>query len=205
VVAPALTIETIPLRLTHPAALAGVLITSGNALAALLPACRDRPILTVGDATAQRARTAGFSEVVSAGGDALALAALVRQRLRPQDGTLLLASGQGQGQALAAGLRGDGYRVIRRVVYAARPVSALPEAATAALASGQMRAALFFSAETAHHFVRLIQRAGLTNAVKPSEAVAIGRTAGMALERLPWRRIRVAAKPNQNEMLVLLQ
>jgi uroporphyrinogen-III synthase len=200
-----LAIEPLPLRLTNATALAGVLVTSGNALAALLPGCRDRLILTVGDATAQRARATGFHNVVSADGDATALAALLRRRLRPQDGTLLLASGQGQGQALAADLRGDGYRVIRRVVYLARPVSALSDAAAAALAGRQVRAALFFSADTAHHFVRLVQRAGLTNAVGPSEAVAIGQAAGMALERLPWRRIRVAAKPNQNEMLVLLQ
>ena len=85
-VAPVLAIEPIPLFLTNPAALAGVLVTSGNALPALLPACRDRPILTVGDATAQRARTAGFARVLSAAGDATALAALVRQRLRPRTG-----------------------------------------------------------------------------------------------------------------------
>ena len=95
--------------------------------------------------------------------------------------------------------------MIRRVVYAARPVPTLPEAAAAALSSGIVRAVLFFSAETAHHFVHLLRDAGLTNTTSTSEAVAIGRAAGVALEGLPWRRIRVAAKPNQNEMLVLLQ
>ena len=205
VVAPVLAIAPTELRLANPAALAGVLVTSGNALPALWPACRDRLILAVGDSTANRARKAGFSQVLSAGGDATALAALVRQRLKPTDGSLLLASGQGQGHALAADLRCDGYRVIRRVVYAARPVASLPEAAAQALATGRVQAALFYSAETARHFVRLVQAAGLKNTVQTSEGMAIGRAAGVALEALPWRRIRVALRPNQEEMLALLE
>jgi uroporphyrinogen-III synthase len=205
IVAPVLAIVPTTLRLPHTASLAAVLVTSGNALPALLPVCRDRLILTVGDATARRAKAAGFSNVVSAGGDAAALTELVRQRLRTADGSLLLASGQGQGNALAAALRSDGYRVLRRVVYASRPVTALPEQAGLALAAGLVRAALFFSAETARHFVHLIRASGLRDSIQSSDAVAIGRTAGVALTTLPWRRVLVAAHPNQNEMLALLQ
>jgi uroporphyrinogen-III synthase len=206
-VAPVLAIVPLRLRLSNPEALAAVLVTSGNALPALLPACRDCLALTVGDTTARRAVTAGFTNVVSASGDAAALVQLVGQRLRPEQGTILLASGQGQGQgqALTATLRQTGYRVVRRVVYAARPVAALPDGAATALTNGQVRAALFFSAETARHFVRIIQAADLADSTRTIEAVAIGRTAAVALEPLPWYRVRVAARPNQNEMLALLQ
>jgi uroporphyrinogen-III synthase len=158
----------------------------------------------VGDTTARRARERGFTTVVSAGGDAVALADLVRRSIRPGQGTLLLATGQDQGQALAGTLRRDGYRVLRRVVYAARPVAALPEAAAIALQAGRIRAALFFSAETARQFVRMVQAAGLTQSVQSAEAVAIGQAAAVALRPLPWYRLRVAARPNQNEMLALL-
>jgi uroporphyrinogen-III synthase len=143
--------------------------------------------------------------VTSADGDAVALAALVARVRRPGDGALLLATGQGQGHKLARTLRQGGYRVLRRVVYHAAPVGHLPEAAHAALRSGAIRAALFFSAETARHFVTLARMEGLDGTVRDSEAVAIGAPTGVALEALPWRRITVAARPNQDAMLALLR
>jgi uroporphyrinogen-III synthase len=202
VLAPALGIELTGGLL--PAA-AVVLATSGNALAPCFPAFRDFPIYTVGDATASRARGMGFSRVVSAAGDAVALAALVVRERLPSEGALLLASGQGQGLSLAVALRQAGFRVLRRAVYRAVPARALPIAAIDALRAGQIRAALFFSAETARIFVRLVQRAGISETVRPVEALAIGAAAGVALQALPWRRVGVAAKPTQDAMLALLR
>jgi uroporphyrinogen-III synthase len=91
------------------------------------------------------------------------------------------------------------------VVYAATPVPTLPEVAREVLAAKQITAALFFSAETAHHFVRLLQRARLHEAVRAVDALAIGQPAAVALQPLPWRRVCVAARPTQDAMLGLLQ
>jgi uroporphyrinogen-III synthase len=107
--------------------------------------------------------------------------------------------------ALAADLRARGFRVIRHVVYAATPAAKLPSAAQTALAAGSLSAALFFSAETARHCVKLLLRARLHEAVLTMDAVAIGKPAAVALQALPWRRIRVAAQPNQDAMLALLR
>ena len=93
----------------------------------------------------------------------------------------------------------------RRAVYAAVPVRALPDPARHALAAGTLGTALFFSAETARTAVRLVRRARLDEAVQTVEAVAIGKPAAVALQALPWRRIRVAARPNQDAMLALLR
>lgn len=200
-----LRIESRPTALPHPDSLAAILATSGNAVDALPAAYRSVLLLAVGHATARRARLAGFLAVESADGDADALASLVRQRLRPGDGTLLLAAGQRQGLALATALRTDNYRVVRRVLYAAVAETRLPAAAVALLERAEPHVGLFFSAETARAYVRMVQRAGLADAVAASEAVAIGGPAGMALEALPWRCVRVAARPTQDEMLALLQ
>ena len=203
VLAPALTIE--PLGGCLPAVAAAVLATSGNALAPCFPAFRDTLLYAVGDATAARAREMGFSRVVSAARDAVALAALAARDLRPSDGTLLLVSGQGQGLSLAADLRQSGFRVSRRVVYRAAPARLLPSAAIEALRAERIRAALFFSAATAQTFVLLLQNAGLREVVRSVDALAIGAAAGVALQALPWRRIGVAAKPTQDAMLALLR
>jgi uroporphyrinogen-III synthase len=205
VVAPVLEIRILPCRLPPAARLQAILATSGNAIPAL-PASHHRlPLLAVGATTARRARAAGFALVSSADGDAGALAALAEQTCDTTATPLLLAAGRGQGRALAADLRARGFRVIRRAVYAAMPVPVLPEATRQALSVGGLAAALFFSAETARHCVRLLQHARLHEAVRMVDALAIGQPTAVALEPLPWRRIRVAARPDQDAMLALLR
>ena len=204
IVAPLLELRSFPVR--QPSGpIAAIVLASGNAVDPLLACDRSLPVLTVGDATARRAEQAGFTKVASADGDATALAAMVRDQIRPCEGTLLLAAGQGQNLALAADLRASGYRVARRVVYAAVPVPRLPEPAQAVLAGEQSLTVLLFSAETARHFVRLVRRAGLLDALVRCEAITIGPSAAMALREVPWARIHVAAKPTQDEMLALLR
>jgi uroporphyrinogen-III synthase len=204
IVASLLDIRTLPMRFP-PRRIAAVLLASGNAIDSLANLCRALPLLTVGAATARRARQSGFTNVASADGDAVALAALVRERLRPSDGTLLMASGRGQSLALATDLRASGYLVSRRVVYGAVPVPRLPDPARVALQDPHTRTVLLFSAETARHFLRLVRRAGLLDTLADREAITIGPQAAMALRQVPWARIRVAAKPTQDEMLALLQ
>ncbi len=203
VAAPCLAITPCPARLPAPGRLAAILVTSGQAVAALPASHHGVKLFSVGAATAAAARAAGFVDVRSADGDAVALAALVMGRLAPAGGTLLLASGAGQGMALAARLRGAGFVVVRRVVYAARPAAALPERALAALTDGQVRAAMFFSAQTARVFERLLP-AGLRPLLAGADALAIGAEAASVLARLPWRAVRVAVRPTQDEMFALL-
>jgi uroporphyrinogen-III synthase len=203
VAAPCLLTAPRPARLPAPALLAAILVTSGQAVAALPASHRGVALFSVGAATAARARAAGFADVRSADGDAAALAALVVATLTPAAGTLLLASGAGQGMGLARSLRLAGFRVIRRVVYAARPATALPPHALAALAGGQVRAAMFFSAQTARVFERLLP-AALRPLLAGADALAIGAEAASVLRRLPWRAVRVAVRPTQDEMFALL-
>jgi uroporphyrinogen-III synthase len=204
IVAPLLDIRPYPIRMPSQR-VAAVILASGNAVDALPAFCRSLPVLTVGAATARRASQAGFTNVTSADGDAVALAAVVRARVRPSDGPLLLAAGQGQSLALAADLRASGYRVARHVAYAAVPVPRLPDSATAALLDHRTRTVLLFSTETARHFLHLVRQAGLLDTLASRQAITIGPQAAMALKQVPWARIRVAAKPTQDDMLALLQ
>jgi uroporphyrinogen-III synthase len=203
--APMLEIAPLRARLPQPGRLQAVLITSANALPALPGAYHALPLLAVGDTTAARARAAGFRDVQSAAGDVHALVALVLARCDPAGAPLLLAAGRDRGANPTPALQARGFAVIRRSVYAAAPVSALPEQARAALESGAVRAALFFSPATARAFVRLLRAALPPECVSRVEALAISRATETALAPLPWRRIRVASRPNQNELLALLQ
>ena len=205
VVAPLLEVKQQPASLPPSGQVQAILVTSGNAIASLPTSHRQLPVLAVGATTAHRAQAAGFANVTSADGDAAALATLAQRECRSEAGPLLLATGHGQGHDLAAALRATGFRVIRRVAYRAVPVAALPEPAHAAFTLGTLSAALLFSAETARVCCRLLHTAHLDEAVRSVDALAIGQPAAMALQALPWRRIRVAAQPNQDAMLALLQ
>jgi uroporphyrinogen-III synthase len=202
VIAPILSIVSKDVHV--PEYIAAVLLTSRNAVAACPPSLHSRPVFAVGTATAAHAAEAGFSNVFNADGDAEALSKLVANTLTSEVGSLFLPTGQGQGANLAASLRQRGFRVLRRVAYQAVCVSALPEAAETHLRQRQLTAAMFFSGQTSRHFVHLIQAAQLSDAVRDVEAVSISERAAMALRPLPWRRISVAATPNQDAMLVLL-
>ena len=200
IIAPLLHIR--PLALAPFGEVGAVLVTSGNALPLLPASLHGTPLLAVGHATAERARSAGFTQVASADGDAAALADLTR-RACPPGIALLFATARGEGIMLAAALRAQGFVVRRRAVYAARPARRMPPAALRALQEGRLAAALFLSAETARAFVRLLP-AGLHPALAAVDALTIGQPAADALCVLPWRRVRVSAKPTQDSLLALL-
>jgi uroporphyrinogen-III synthase len=203
--APALRIETRTLHLPRTFRPQAVLVTSGNALASLPPALHGTALLAVGDATGARAQALGFAHARSAGGDAADLARLASEMLTPDAGALLLASGAGQGRALAKLLREKKFRVVHRVAYAARPVASLPEQACRALRAGLVEAALFFSAASARTTVAQFRRAGVAEAARLVDAVAISPGTAAALHLLPWRSIRVASRPDQDELLACLK
>ena len=189
-----------PRRPALPSGAQAILVTSANALFSGMP---DLPVYAVGDATASAARALGRAEVESAGRDAEALAALVIARRKPADGPLLLLSGAGQGNSLARALRAAGFRVQRRVTYAAIAAPFLPPSAITMLRCGE-GFALFFSPETARIFVRLFRRALPASALTRMEALAMSAPTAEALAPLPWASIRIASHPNQDALLALL-
>ncbi len=202
IVAPILSVAT--RHLHPPRRLTATILTSRNAVASCPLSTHQLPVFTVGTATATTAAEAGFTRIFNADGDATALAELIANTLSPADGPLFLPTGLGQGKDLAASLRQRGFRVLRRIAYHAAGVADLPHLAASHLRRGDLTTAMFFSGESSHHFVRLLRAAGLTESVRDVEAVAISARAAMPLTPLPWRRISVAAKPNQDAMLALL-
>ncbi len=203
VIAPLLRTRVLAATLPRPDAIQAILLTSGNAIPALPPALHSVAVLAVGDATAARACAAGFTDVSSAGGDAAALADLAARRCNPAARPLLLACGCGQGVPLSAMLRRGGFRVLTRCVYVSVAAARLPPDAARALREGGTVAALFFSAETARAFVRCLP-ASLHASLATVAGLAISSAAAEPLQSLPWRALRVARRPNQDELLALL-
>ncbi len=195
------------LQILHPpsdfaqtlAASQAVLLTSVNGARALAEASepRSKPIFAVGDTTAATAEGLGFTNVVSASGDAAALAGLVRERLEPGNGPLVHVCGA----ETAGDPAPDGFEVRRVVLYEARAVDTLPEPARAALEARAIDVAAFFSPRAAEVFAALVTDAKLADTCRPIAAVAISLAALRPLEALPFARTVAAERPTRQAVL----
>lgn len=205
VLAPALHIRSCQVG-ALPRQVAALLLTSGQAVA-MAVACvpPSVPVFAVGDRTAQKAREAGFTTVYSAHGNAQALEHLLCQHCAPALGSLLLFSGVGQGMELAASLRAQGFRVVRRVAYRADPVDALPALVDHALLAGQIAAILFFSARSAQSWLKRVPSVGMGACVRGVRAVVISEAVVKTLRQAGWQGpVSVAATPDAPAMLQTL-
>ena len=205
VLAPALVLTA--RRFALPAAQA-LLITSRAAARALPPAVPGLPVLAVGEATAAAAREAGWTDARAAAGTAIDLAKLAADTLDPKGKPLLLAVGQGYALDLAAELRARGFRVIRRIAYAAAPADSLPAPALAALQGEVPPAILFHSPRSAACAISLLRAAGHAATAARMAALVISprvaATAAAAIAPLAWRELRVADRPDEAALLALL-
>ncbi len=168
-----------------------VLLTSANA-------CRlggeqvarfaNLPCYAVGEATADAARSAGFRGVRTGPGDG---AAALRMMIEDGAERPLHLSGREH-------IPLDNPRIVRRIVYAAEEVPALPTPAVGAVRDGAL--ALVHSPRAAFVFGKLVDLAGLdrsrTCLVAISEAAA-------AAAGLGWRKVATAPGPRDEALLEL--
>ncbi len=182
-----------------------LLLTSANGARALARATgqRDLPVFTVGPATAAAAHAAGFADVATADGDVAALSRLIEERLDSAQGALLHISGNAIAGDLAGRLKAAGFDARRAVLYESRPASVLSDAAVAALSEARIDAVLLFSPRTAKSFVRLSRRASV--ALGGVRALCLSRAVARQAEAIQWGEIAVAARPDQDALLALIQ
>ncbi|WBO22496.1 uroporphyrinogen-III synthase [Sphingomonas abietis] len=164
-----------------------ILATSANALrhggigiAALI----DLPLYAVGAATAEVARYAGFGRIIVGDGDADAILALASSH---GVASLLHLAGR-EHRATAR----PGIAIERRIVYAADPLDALPEAARAALPGA---IALLHSPRAAALFARLVDPAGI--------AIAAISAATLEAAGTGWRAHATAERPTDASLLAV--
>jgi uroporphyrinogen-III synthase len=203
VIEPIFTIEAVldtPLELDGVQAL---LFTSANGARAFgaRSGRRDLRVFAVGDATAEAARSLGFAEVESAGGDVGDLVRLVRDRASADAGTLLHAAGTAVAGDLAGQLGADGFDVRRVVLYSAEPVGALSGETVAALRDRRIDVVLFFSPRTARTFVSLAKSAGIATACGDVAAVGLSPAVSDAAAEIAWAVRETAEAPTEAAVL----
>lgn len=174
-----------------------LLLTSANGAraAAKRTNIRNIPVIAVGPATAEAARTLRFTDVAMSKGEGITgLADHVRETLKPSAGQLFHATGTVSAGDLGAALRSAGFTVRKEQLYDAVATETLSGALVAELGADVIDAALFFSPRTARLFVDLIKDADLGNTCRHMTAFALSPAVTGALRPLTFRKVVTAPR-----------
>lgn len=188
-------------------AVQGIVATSANGVRALARRAprRDIVLYAVGPQTAEAAREEGFRTIVESQGDAQALAQTIIARAKPGEGALFHAAGAETAGRLKQTLQAAGFSVEAPVLYDAVAATELFAEAARALQEDALDGVLLFSPRSAKIFVALVKKAGLDAYCARLAMFAISAATAAELGDLGSDRILVAAEPNQDAILALLE
>lgn len=207
-VEPLLTIQPIASPLIDLEGVQAILFTSANGVRCFAAAQsrRDLKVMAVGDGSAAAARALGFAAVESASGDVAGLAALVTDRLHPRDGALLHAAGSSLAGDLKGQLEAAGFVVRRAVLYDAVPTRELSPATLMNLRLGGIDAVALFSPRSARAFADLWRQAQAAPAgLQKVTALCLSAAVAREVKDLDWRRNEIAARPDTQSLLALVE
>jgi uroporphyrinogen-III synthase len=206
-VMPLLRIEPVGDADFGPESWAAIVMTSANAARAVavhrrFSALRAVPSFVVGERTREVAQAVGFADVTSAGGNAAALARLVRARLSPDAGPLLYLAGEQRGTELESALRDFALRAV--AVYRAVALTELSQGVKAALVAGEIDGILHFSRRSADAFVVAAEAAGALHNALAARHYCLSAQVAAAFADKPAARIQVAAQPDEQALIALV-
>lgn len=183
----------------------GVIITSTNAIRAAgektIAALRSLPLYAVGMQSGEAAFEAGFRDIKT-GGDAFALAALLRKSLTA-GARLLYLAGAARAQDLAALVKDAGIEIELRVVYRAVPATKFSEDTIAYLRGEGIGAVLHYSRRSAKNFITLLEKEKLLPEASTLRHLCISDTAAAPLHSAGFR-VEVAHEPSEDALFALL-
>ena len=205
--APLMRVEPVPAKLGG--GWGGVIVTSANAPAAIADnparaALLKLPVFAVGRRSAEAARLAGFSDVVSAGGDVRDLVRLVVERRADAKAPLVYLAGADRAADLIGELTMHGIAAELAVVYRAL-AAPFPDALTAALQAGTLDAVLHFSRRSAENYLAGAKLAGVTAQALGLRHVCLSDQIAVPLTEAGAVRVAVAPRPDEAALLGLLE
>ncbi len=202
---PALRVVPRPVNPDVERGVQAVILTSANAARRLpAPPPQAAPIFAVGPATADAARAAGRTDVLTAGPTALALARAIAARCAPHAGPLLFLRGAHVARDLAGTLRAAGFAVREAVAYEAAPTAGLTPEAAGALQAGATAAVLVHSARGCAAFCDQVEAAGLAPACQRVALAGLSAAALAPADRLVFAARQAAARPDDDALLQTL-
>jgi uroporphyrinogen-III synthase len=208
VLAPMLRFEQVPLQEALDADLAGVIVTSANALRAVggeLATLIALPLFAVGNHTADAAHQHGFTNVISAEGDAAKLRRRVAKEFKGREATkLLYLSGSDPSRDLAGELDADGFEVITRTTYRMVALSTLSRETREAFAANEVEAVLHYSQRSARAFLEAARADGVEISALAVPQCCISANVAAILHEAGAVQVLSAASPDENALFAAL-
>lgn len=183
-----------------------IVITSANAPEAIAhdavgAALRALKLFAVGERSAQAARAAGFTDVVSAGGDARDLVKLMVDRHIASP--LLYLAGEDRAADLVSELAARGIKAEMRVVY--RAVTApFPEELIAALQANAIDAVLHYSKRSADNYVAGAKAANIADEAFRPRQLCLAEQVAAPLVAAGAISVAIASHPDEKALFALL-
>ena len=187
----------------------GIVMTSRNAARAIgqhprHAELRGLPVFAVGRRTAEAARAVGFSDVLSADGDADDLVRLILARRAAIGGRLLYLAGADRAADVAGQLREGGLSADTVVIYRAVAALDLPDSVRTALAAGSLDGVLHLSRRSTETYLACALRAGLRDEALSPTNYCLSAQVAEPLIAAGARNVAVAARPDEAALFGLL-
>ncbi|WP_299818862.1 uroporphyrinogen-III synthase [uncultured Roseibium sp.] len=161
------------------------------------------PAFTVGEATAEACRLAGFQDVRSAGGDFAALGALIlRESAGLAPGAVFYPAAHDRAGDLESFLKTGNLACRTQVVYRMDPAEKLPAGIVSGLSGAIYDGVLVYSRRTAETLLSLLKASGLDGAAPGLKIYAISSHAAEPLAG--FMRVHVASAPCETALLDLV-
>lgn len=205
-VAPLMRVETVAADL-HPH-WGAIILTSANAAAAVAthPMHADLiklPVYAVGRRSADAARQAGFTNIVTAGGDVRDLVRVIAQHQADAKAPLLYLAGEDRAGDLTGDLAVHGIAAELVVIY--RAITApLPPELIAALKDSAVDAVLHFSRRSADNYLDGAKKAGIAVQALAARHLCLSAQIAEPLIDAGASHIAVAKRPDEASLIALL-
>ncbi|WP_068409325.1 uroporphyrinogen-III synthase [Labrenzia sp. OB1] len=206
--APVLEFQILPLEPLDLSGVSAVAVSSRRAVSVLREHAQigellDLPVFTVGEATAEGCRQAGFQDVRSAGGDFAALGALIlRERAGLGPGAVFYPAAEDRAGDLASFLKTANLACRTQVVYRMDPAEKLPSGIVTALSRAAYDGVLVYSRRTAETLLSLLKSSGLDAVVPDLHIYAISSHAAEPFAG--FKSVQVANAPCETALLDLV-
>ena len=212
--APVLRFEPVAFHDDMDARYSAVIVTSASAVRGIehhLKGHRllELPLFAVGERTADAARRAGFTHVISANGDAAGLRDLVRARVKAKElkkaSTLLYLAGADLARDLAGELGESGLRVVTQTTYRMVPVGSLPREVCDAFAANRIEAVLHYSRRSARAFLDAARADGVEISALSIVQCCISAAVAAVVREAGATQVVVAATPDEDALFEALE
>jgi uroporphyrinogen-III synthase len=211
--APMLRFEPVAFHDDTDASYGAVIVTSANALRGIEPHIAGHrllklPLFAVGEHTASAARRAGFTQVISANGDATSLResvlAGVKAKALKKASTLLYLAGADLARDLAGELGERGFTVVTHTTYRMVPVPSLPREISDAFAANRIEAVLHYSRRSARAFLDATRAAGVEISALAIPQCCISDAVASVVRDAGASHVMVARIPDENALFEVL-